>query len=135
MEQDRLSYITLAQAKAYTDAHGSGGLGTQANWTQTDEEADDYIKHKPDLGDLALKDDASATYTPAGSVTVSQGTDTTTSVGSVTDVGTLPTLVVDGTKLKFSAGALPTASSVSVVTASGTRSASFSGTEATVTVS
>lgn len=132
---DKVSMSTLALAKAYTDAHGSGGLSTQANWAQTDESADDYIKHKPDLGDLALKDSASGTTTPAGSVTVSQGTDTTASVGSVTDVGTLPTLTVDGTKLKFTAGTLPTKSDVSVVTASGTRTASFSGTEATISVS
>ena len=138
--RDKLSNITLRLAKKYTDSHGGGGGGST-----------DYrdLDHQPEIegvtlvgnksfadlgaGALVKKDSVGATYTPAGSVSVSQGTDSTASVGSVTSVGTLPALEIEGTKLKFTAGQLPTSESVTVVTASGTRSASFSGTEATIT--
>lgn len=88
------------------------------------------------LGALAYKNDASASYTPAGSVTVTDGADTTTSVQGITAVGTLPTFTVSGETLTYTAGTLPTAdTSKTVVTASGARTASFSGTAATITVS
>ena len=90
------------------------------------------------LGALAYKNDASGSFTPAGSVTVEQGTDTTTTVNSITAVGTLPSFTYTaGTEnLAFSAGTLPTkGADTSVVTASGTRSATFSGTQDTITVS
>lgn len=144
-----------------------------------------------DLGDLAYKDDASATYTPAGSVsinsytpagTISVGsgtanytpagtvstptitvTPTTTTVNSITSVGSLPSwsASVSSETLSFSwnQGALPTKGSDTTV-ATGISSASssqpsftgtgaelkftgtsvtptgsFSGTEATITVS
>lgn len=131
---DKVSMSTLALAKAYTDAHGSGGLSTQANYTQSDTTADDYIKNKPELGDLALKDSASATYTPAGTISVTDGEDTTTTVASVTSAGTLPSFSVSEETLVFSAGALATTENKTVVTASGARTASFSGTEATISV-
>lgn len=139
---DKVSQATLALAKAYTDSHGGGGGGTS-----------DYndLSHLPTLngvtlkgtmtssevglGDLADKDEAEGTYTPEGSVSVAQGTDSTTSVGSMTGVGILPSLSVEGTKLTFNAGALPSKENVTVVTASGERSATFSGTQATIEVS
>lgn len=137
---DRLSAITLRKSKDYTDSHGGGGGGTS-----------DYreLSHQPQVegvtlignlsfedlgaGSLAKKDSVSGSYTPSGSVSVTKGDDTTSSVGSMTGVGTLPALTIDGTKLKFSAGALPTKSDISVVTASGSVTASFSGTQATIT--
>lgn len=91
---------------------------------------------KNNFGDLAFKSSASGTYTPAGSVTVSEAADTTTTVNSITDVGTLPTCSVSGEVLTFTAGTLPTkGADTTVVTASGARTATFAGTEATITVS
>lgn len=88
------------------------------------------------LGALAYKNSASATYTPAGTITVTDGADTTATVNSITAVGTLPEFSISGETLTFSAGTLPTkGSDTTVVTASGARTASFSGTEATITVS
>ena len=135
MEQDRLSPITLAAAKKYTDTHGGGSITVQADWSESDDTANDYIKNKPELGDLAAKDDAATTYTPQGSVTITDGSDTTDSVASVTSAGTLPSFSVSEEVLIFDAGALPTTESKTVVTASGARTAVFSGTEATITVS
>ena len=85
------------------------------------------------LGDLAFKDSASATYTPQGTVTV---TPHTTTVNSITAVGTLPTLVYDAQteELTFNAGTLPTKGANTTVVDS-ISSSSFSGTEATITVS
>ena len=88
------------------------------------------------LKGLAFKDSASGSYTPAGSVSVTDGTDTTTTVNSITAVGTLPVFTVSGEVLTFDAGTLPTkGDDTTVVTASGARTASFSGTAATITVS
>lgn len=71
-----------------------------------------------DLGDLAFKDDASAQYTPSGSISTPTitVTPTTTTVNSITDVGTLPTfeqgddVFTQGsfTQGAFSQGTLPT---------------------------
>ena len=132
---DKVSMATLALAKEYTDTHGGGGgLATQANWTQTDTTADDYIKNKPTLGDLAGKNSASGSITPSGSISVSQGTDSTETLTTITAAGTLPSFSVDEEVLIFNAGALPTTENKTVVTASGTRTATFTGTEDTVTV-
>ena len=132
---DKVSMATLALAKEYTDTHGGGGgLTTQANWTQTDTTADDYIKNKPTLGDLAGKDSASGSITPSGSISVSQGTDATETLTTITAAGTLPSFSVDEEVLIFNAGVLPTTENKTVVTASGTRTATFTGTEDTVTV-
>lgn len=88
------------------------------------------------LGSLAYKNNASATYTPSGSVTVTKGADTTANVTPFGTAGTLPSWTISGETATFGAGTLPTAgTAVSVVTASGTDTASFSGTEATITVS
>jgi hypothetical protein len=88
------------------------------------------------LGALAYKTSASGSYTPAGTVTVTEGDDTTTTVNSITAVGTLPSMTVSGETLVFDPGTLPTkGDNTTVVTASGTRTAAFTGTAATVTVS
>ena len=132
---DKVSMATLALAKEYTDTHGGGGgLATQANWTQTDDTADDYIKNKPTLGGLSEKDSASGTITPTGTVTIDDGTDTTESIAVVKTTGTLPSFTVDEEVLIFDAGALMTSENKTVVTASGSRTATFTGTEETVTV-
>ena len=106
------------------------------------------------LGNLAYKDSASGSYTPAGtiskitpagSVTVTPAT-TTTTVNSITAVGSLPSLTYDSTneKLTFNAGSLPTKGAnttvVTGVTTTGSFTGSavtptFTGTQATITVS
>ena len=95
---------------------------------------------KANFGALAFKNSASGSYTPAGSVTVSEAADTTASIAPFGSAGTLPdayfTVSGETATFNFSAGTLPSAgTSVDVVTASGARTASFSGTEATITVS
>lgn len=114
--RDKVSQVTLALANAYTDAHGGGGGGTsnyndlshlptvngvEFKGTMTGETLG--LVNSEDLGDLATKDSASGTTTPAGSVSVTEHT-----------------LVVEGTKLKL---------------VTGSASASFSGTQATISVS
>lgn len=94
---------------------------------------------KNNFGALAFKSSASGSYTPAGDITVDNGTDTTESVVPFGGAGTLPdayfTVSGETATFNFSAGALATAGTpVDVVTASGTRSATFSGTAATITV-
>ena len=94
---------------------------------------------KNNFGALAFKSSASGDYTPAGTITVDDGTDTTPSVAPFGSAGSLPaaTWSVSGETATFSfdAGTLPSAgTSVDVVTASGTRTATFSGTAATITV-
>lgn len=92
------------------------------------------------LGNLAYKDDASASYTPAGTInaqTVSV-TPSTTSIEGIDSVGTLPTFTVSGETLTFGAGTLPTkATAVNAVTAvtATVDAATFTGTAATITVS
>ena len=91
---------------------------------------------KNNFGALAFKSSASGSYTPAGTVAITQGTDTTASIVGVSANGTLPSFTVSGETATFSAGALPTlASAVSAITERGTDTASFSGTAATITVS
>lgn len=89
------------------------------------------------LGDLALKDTASASYTPAGSVSVDSAGGTTT-VNSITDVGTLPTFTAtvanETLSLSFTQGTLPTKGSDTTVK-TGDATYTFSGTQATITVS
>ena len=88
------------------------------------------------LGTLAYQNSATGSFTPAGSVTITQGTDTTASVEGVDSVGTLPSFSVSGETLSFAAGSLPTkASAVTVITARGADTAAFTGTAATITVS
>lgn len=88
------------------------------------------------FGDLAFKSSAEGSYTPAGSVSVSEAADTTTTVNSITAVGSLPTFSTSGETLVYTPGTLPTkGTDTSVVTVSGARTATFSGTAATITVS
>lgn len=88
------------------------------------------------LGSLAYQNNASATYTPAGSVAITKGNDTTANVTPFGTAGSLPSWTVSGETATFGAGTLPTAgSAVTVVTESGTDTAAFTGTEATITVS
>lgn len=88
------------------------------------------------LGALAYKSSASATYTPSGSVTITKGNDTTANVTPFGTAGSLPSWTISNETATFSAGTLPTAgSAVAVVTESGTDTATFGGTEATITVS
>ena len=97
---------------------------------------------KNNFGALAFKSSASGSFTPAGTVSqpsVSVDGNTTTTVNSITDVGTLPTMSVSGETLTFSPGTLPTkGSDTTVVTNTGTISVSqptFTGTSGSVTVS
>ena len=91
---------------------------------------------KANFGALAFKSSASASYTPTGSVSVSQAADTTTTVNSITDVGTLPSCTVSGETVVFNRGTLPTkGSDQTVVTAAGAVSATFTGNNTTITVS
>lgn len=97
---------------------------------------------KNNFGALAFKSSASGSFTPAGTVSqpsVSVDGNTTTTVNSITDVGTLPTMSVSGETLTFSPGTLPTkGSDTTVVTNTGTISVSqptFTGTAGSVTVS
>ena len=96
---------------------------------------------KNNFGSLAFKSSASGSYTPAGTVSITKGTDTTASVTGIASVGTLPsaTWTVSGetATFAFSAGTLPTtdANPTTVITARADDTASFSGTAATITVS
>ena len=95
---------------------------------------------KNNFGALAFKSNASGTYTPAGSVSITKGEDSTDSVTPISGVGTLPdayfTTSGETATFNWSAGTLPTAgSAVTVITARGTDTAAFTGTEATITVS
>jgi hypothetical protein len=94
---------------------------------------------KNNFGALAFKSSASGSYTPAGTVNVTQGNDTTESVTPFGTAGTLPdayfTVANENATFNFSAGTLPTAgTAVDVVTAAGAVSAAFVGTAATITV-
>lgn len=95
---------------------------------------------KNNFGDLAFKSSASAEYTPAGSVEITKGEDTTDTVTPFGTAGSLPsaswTVSGETASFSFDAGSLPTAGTdVTVVTASGTDTAAFTGTQATITVS
>ena len=88
------------------------------------------------FGALAFKSSASGNFTPQGTVNVTQGSDSTTTVNSITAVGALPSFTQSGETLVFNAGTLPTkGADQTVVTASGAVTATFSGTEGSVTVS
>lgn len=91
------------------------------------------------FGALAFKSSASGSYTPAGAVNVTQGTDTTESVTPFGTAGTLPeayfTVSGETATFNFAAGTLPTAgTAVDVVTAAGAVTAAFVGTAATIDV-
>ena len=88
------------------------------------------------FGDLAFKSSAEGTYTPAGSVTLTgQNDGTTATVNSITAVGSLPYFTVSGETATYVSGTLPTkGSDTTVVTGCETYTATFTGTQATVTV-
>lgn len=118
-------------------------VGGVAQYTNASGHAIEYVWNgsawqelgEGNLGALAFKSTASGSYTPAGTITVTDGEDTTTTVNSITAVGTLPEFTVSGETLTFSPGTLPTkGTDTTVVTASGARTASFSGTAATISV-
>lgn len=91
---------------------------------------------KANFGSLAFKDSASGNFTPQGAVTITEANDTTDTVVGVSTNGTIPSFTTSGETLIFNAGAMPTLDSEKTfVTASGTRTATFAGTEGTVTVS
>lgn len=94
---------------------------------------------KNNFGALAFKSSASGDYTPAGSVAITKGTDTTAAIVGVSANGTLPdayfTVSGETATFNFSQGALPTlAASVDAITARGDDTAAFTGTAATITV-
>ena len=92
------------------------------------------------FGALAFKSSASGSYTPAGSVAITKGSDTTASVTGIASVGTLPeasfTVSGETATFVFDAGTLPAAdaSATTVITARGDDTAAFTGTAATITV-
>ena len=95
---------------------------------------------KNNFGALAFKSSAEGSYTPAGSVAITQGTDTTASIVGVSANGTEPdayfTVSGETATFNFSAGSMPTlATAVDAITVRGTDTAAFSGTAATITVS
>lgn len=88
------------------------------------------------LGSLAYANTASGSYTPAGTVSISKGTDTTDSVTGVTANGTTPYFTQSGETVTFNPGTMPTlGSEKTFVTARGDDTAAFSGTQTTVQVS
>lgn len=95
------------------------------------------------LGDLAYKDTASGSVTPAGTVSAPSITitPTTSTIAAVNTVGTLPTWSASVNNeilsFSFSAGTLPTTTNATVMTgASASATApTFTGTSANVTVS
>lgn len=90
---------------------------------------------KNNFGALAFKSSASGNFTPAGSVTSEITGGTNATVNSITAVGTLPSFSVSGETLTYTPGTLPTkGDDTSVVTATGTVSSTFSGTQGSVTV-
>ena len=107
--------------------------GVEYVWSDT--EAWQELGHG-NFGSLAFKSSASGSFTPQGSVSVSKADDSTTTVNSITAVGTLPKFTTSGETVVFHPGTLPTkGADTTVVTASGAVSASFAGTAGTVTVS
>ena len=94
---------------------------------------------KNNFGALAFKSSATGSYTPAGTVSITQGTDTTAAIVGVSANGTVPeayfTVANENATFVFDEGAMPTlAASVDAITARGTDTAAFTGTAATITV-
>lgn len=94
------------------------------------------------LGSLAFKNSASGAYTPAGSVSAPTVTLATTTVNSITAVGTLPELSMsvsnETLNISFSQGSLPTKggdTTVATGTVSSVTQPTFSGSPATIEVS
>lgn len=89
-----------------------------------------------DLGDLAWKDTATGSFTPAGSVSAPTITPTTTNVPNVTSVGSMPTFTVQNETLIITAGAVPTlGTAIECMTGATASAPTFTGTAGSVTVS
>lgn len=128
----------------YTPSNGDVVIYEQLEfvWSTSDKKWHEFGS-TGSLKGLAFKDSASASYTPAGSVsapTVSVAVNTA-KVAPITDVGTLPNFTASVSNetltLGFSAGSLPTKGE-EVTVATGIKSASasapaFTGTSATIT--
>ncbi len=85
------------------------------------------------LGLLAHADFVSASYQPEGTVDITEAADTTVSVTPFGSAGTLPFFTMSGENAIFNPGTAATAGeAINVVTASGARTATFSGTSATI---
>lgn len=117
-----------------------GGNMTAYNGTEYVWDADTNVWQAfgtGNLGTLAYQNSASATYTPAGSVSITEATaPTTDTVYSITDVGELAYFTVSGDTATFHPGTLATKGAAqTVVTGVGTHTAAFTGTQATITVS
>lgn len=133
MSIQNLDVVTLALAK---DGGGGGGGGTD-NYNQ--------LRNLPQVNGVTLTGNKSTqdlhislsgSFTPEGSVNVTHASDTEVTVNSITAVGSLPSMTVNGETLVFDAGTLPTkGSDQTVIGAVGNISASFSGTAGSVTVS
>lgn len=125
-----------------------GGLASESEienlQTQVNEAVEEAL-HGLVLGDLAWKDEAQGTYTPQGEVTGIEVTSTKKTINALGSVGSLPqvsmpTMSVSGEVLSFIpgtyiAGTLPTAAEEEVVTDASGGGGTFTGTEATITVS
>lgn len=91
---------------------------------------------KNNFGDLAFANSVTASYTPAGTISVSEAADTTESITPFGSANTPGSWAYDSTsgKATYTKGTAATAgTAVSVVTASGARTATFTGTAATIT--
>lgn len=128
----------------YTPSNGDVVIYEQLEfvWSTSDKKWHEFGS-TGSLKGLAFKDSASASYTPAGSVSAPTVTVAvnTASVTPITGVGTLPNFTAsvsnETLKLEFSAGSLPT-KGTEVTVATGIKSASasapsFTGTNATIT--
>lgn len=91
---------------------------------------------KNNFGDMAFVNTASGSYTPAGVVAITAGTDSTDTVTGVSANGTLPYFTQSGETVTFNAGTLPTLDSEKTfMTQRGSDSAAFTGAQSTVRVS
>lgn len=89
-----------------------------------------------DFGTLAYKNSASGSFTPSGSVSITKGSDTTSSITPISNVGSMPYFTYANDTLTYHDGSVPSAgSAISVITSRGNDTATFSGTQGTVTVS
>ena len=88
------------------------------------------------FGALAFKSSAEGSYTPAGTVGLSESTPATTdTVVGVASNGSTPYFTVSGETATFNPGAMPTlAAEKTFITAEQVLSASFTGTAATIPV-
>jgi hypothetical protein len=88
---------------------------------------------KANFGSLAFVNSVEASYQPAGTVSVTEAPDTTTTVTPFGSGGTTPFFTMDGENAIFNPGTAATAGeAINVVTASGARSATFTGTSVTI---